>query len=48
MHGLQLCTASVKVLWVRLFPEDNHEVDDDIEDVSEIFPVLIAVGNESK
>lgn len=48
MHGLQLCTASVKVLWVRLFPEDTHEVDDEIEDVAEIFPVQIAVGNESK
>ena len=48
MHGLQLCTASVKVLWVRLFPEDTHEVEDDAEDVGEIFPVQIAVGNEAK
>ena len=48
MHGLQLCTASVKVLWVKLFPEDNHDADDDVEDVGEIFPVQIAVGNDSK
>eukprot|EP00596_Hydrurales_sp_CCMP1899_P002264 CAMPEP_0119052528 /NCGR_PEP_ID=MMETSP1177-20130426/73795_1 /TAXON_ID=2985 /ORGANISM="Ochromonas sp, Strain CCMP1899" /LENGTH=507 /DNA_ID=CAMNT_0007032125 /DNA_START=1675 /DNA_END=3198 /DNA_ORIENTATION=- len=48
MHGIQLCTASVKVLWLKLFPEDTHEVEDDMEDVGEIFPVQIAVGNETK
>lgn len=48
MHGLQLCTASVKVLWVRLFPEDNHDADDDLDDATEIFPVQIAIGNDSK
>ena len=48
MHGLQLCTASVKVLWVRLFPEDNHDADDDVEDATEMFPVQIAICNDSK
>lgn len=48
MHGLQLCTASVKLLWLRLFPEDTHEVEDEGEDLGEIFPVQIAVGYESR
>jgi Protein of unknown function len=48
MHGLQLCTASVKLLWLRLFPEDTHEVEDEGEDLGEIFPVQIAVGYDSK
>jgi Protein of unknown function len=48
MHGLQLCTASVKLLWLRLFPEDTHEVEDEGEDLGDMFPVQIAVGHDSK
>ena len=48
MHGFQLCTASVKLLWLRLFPEDTHELEDEGEDGGEMFPVQIAVGYDPK
>jgi hypothetical protein len=43
MHGIQLCPATVKVSWAKLFPEDNHEDGDEGEDGGESFPVQIAL-----
>lgn len=50
MHGVQLCNATVKVLWSRLFPEDTVEVEDAAEEACEVIPVHIAVvvNNEGK
>ena len=48
MHGVQLCNATVKVLWSRLFPEDTYEADDASDEASEAFPVHIALNNEVK
>lgn len=42
MYGMQLCPASVKVTWPKLFPEDIVE-DDEGEEVSDSFPVPIAL-----
>lgn len=48
MHGVQLCNATVKVLWSRLFPEDTYEGDDASDEASEAFPVPTALNNELK
>ena len=50
MHGVQLCNATVKVLWSRLFPEDSVEVEDAAEEACEVIPVHVAVAlnNEAK
>ena len=54
MHGIQLCSASIRVLWAKLFPEDTHEGGDDENadegpvGSTEAFPVQIALGNSEK
>ena len=50
MHGVQLCNATVKVLWSRLFREDTVEVEDAAEEACEVIPVhiAVAVSNEAK
>jgi Protein of unknown function len=48
MHGVQLCNATGKVLWSRLFPEDTYEGDDASDEASEAFPVPVALNNELK
>ena len=54
MHGIQLCSASIRVLWAKLFPEDTHEGGDDENadegpvGSTEAFPVQIALGNSDK
>jgi Protein of unknown function len=48
MHGVQLCNATVKVLWSRLFPEETYEGDDASDEASEAFPVPVALNNEVK
>ncbi|RYH13661.1 hypothetical protein EON65_35095 [archaeon] len=42
MHGIQVCPVTVKVSWAKLFPEDNHDDNEDNEDGGELFPVQIA------
>ena len=48
MHGVQLCNATVKVLWSRLFPEDTVEVEDAAEEPCEVIPVHVALNYEAK
>ena len=43
MHGFQVCAISVKVAWAKLFPEDNHDDNEDGEDGGELFPVQLAL-----
>ena len=45
MNGLQLCPISVKVTWVKLFPEEAHDEDDTNGDEggSESIPVQVAL-----
>lgn len=47
MHGFQLCPITVKVTWAKLFPEDNHDGDDE-EDQGESFPVQVAFANTKR
>ena len=46
MHGAQLCNATVKVPWSRLFPEDTYQGDVSFDAASEAFPVHVALNNE--
>jgi hypothetical protein len=49
MHGVQLCPITVKVLWSKLFPEENHEGDDEgIDEGHETVPVQIAFNSSKK
>eukprot|EP00599_Poterioochromonas_sp_BG-1_P011937 CAMPEP_0173163866 /NCGR_PEP_ID=MMETSP1105-20130129/20183_1 /TAXON_ID=2985 /ORGANISM="Ochromonas sp., Strain BG-1" /LENGTH=403 /DNA_ID=CAMNT_0014084019 /DNA_START=194 /DNA_END=1405 /DNA_ORIENTATION=- len=43
MHGFQICPISVKVSWIKLFPEDVHDDNDDNEEGGEVFPVKLAI-----
>lgn len=42
LTGIQLCSASVKVAWQKVFPEDTHEEGDDNEG-ADTFPVQLAL-----
>lgn len=49
MHGVQLCPITVKVLWSKLFPEENHEGDDEgVDEGHETVPVQLAFNSSKK
>jgi hypothetical protein len=47
LHGIQLCSTSVKVMWAKLFPEEA-EADEGGDAEEEVFPTNIAFPIESR